>query len=214
MIGVYGGTFDPVHFGHLRPALEVLEAFALSELRFIPCGQPPHRETPQASPLQRLTMVESAIAGVPGFVADAREIQRSGPSYMIDTLRSMQAEQPDQALCLLLGMDAFAGLHRWHDWHGIPELCNLLIMHRPEFDPTQVIRHAELQQLVMEHQVHDRSQFNNSRAGKLMFYPVTQLDISSTRIREAIRQRHSVRYLLPDEVIAVIEQDSIYQVRG
>lgn len=211
MIGVYGGTFDPVHYGHLRPALEVFEAFALSELRFVPCGQPPHRNLPEAVPAQRLAMVERAIAGVPGFVADAREIQRSGPSYMIDTLRSLHTELSEQALCLILGMDAFAGFHSWHEWRAIPELCNLLVMHRPEFEPAQVIQDTELQQLINDCQVHDSSQFSHARAGKLMFYPVTQLDISSTRIREAIRQRRSVRFLLPDEVIAVIEQDGIYQ---
>jgi nicotinate-nucleotide adenylyltransferase len=210
MIGVYGGTFDPIHYGHLRPALEILEAFALPEIRFIPCGQPPHRTSPVASPTQRLAMVECAISGVPEFVADAREIQREGPSYMIDTLRSLQREQEGARLCLLLGMDAFAAFHTWHDWRGILGLCNLLVMHRPEFEPAQVIRDAELRQLIAECQVGDKSQFSHSLAGKLMFYPVTQLDISSTRIRDAIRQQRSVRYLLPAEVIAMIEQEHIY----
>lgn len=211
MIGVYGGTFDPVHYGHLRPALEVYEAFGLSELRFIPCGQPPHRDAPLASAEQRLAMVEQAISNEPGFVADAREIRRSGPSYMVDTLRSLQAEQPDQALCLLLGMDAFAGFHQWHEWRVIPDLCNMVVMQRPEFVPEQVIRDAELQQWVAASKLDDRSQFCRSRSGKLMFYPVTQLNISSTRIREAVRLQQSLRYLLPDSVMALIEREAIYQ---
>lgn len=210
MIGVYGGTFDPIHYGHLRPALEILEAFALSQIRFIPCGQPPHRTPPHASAAQRLAMVQRAIEGVPGFVSDAREIERSGPSYMIDTLRSLQAEFSEHNLGLLLGMDAFAAFHTWHDWRGILQLCNVLVMHRPDFDPAQVIQAAELKQLVANDQVQDASLFSNSRAGKLMFYPVTQLDISSTRIRDAIQLQRNVRFLLPDSVIALIEQDGIY----
>lgn len=210
MIGVYGGTFDPIHYGHLRPALEILEAFGLSQIRFIPCGQPPHRNLPHATAAQRLAMVQQAIGGVPRFVCDAREIQREGTSYMIDTLRSLQTEMAGHSLCLLLGMDAFAALHTWHDWRGIPALCNVLVMHRPEFEPAQVIQDAELKQWVADAQVQDITTFLNSRAGKLMFYAVTQLDISSTRIREAIKQQRSVRYLLPDSVIALIEQEGIY----
>ena len=210
MIGVYGGTFDPIHYGHLRPALEILEAFALSQIRFIPCGQPPHRTPPHASAAQRLAMVQRAIEGVPGFVSDAREIERSGPSYMIDTLRSLQAEFSEHNLGLLLGMDAFAAFHTWHDWRGILQLCNVLVMHRPDFDPAQVIQAAELKQLVANDQVQDASLFSNSRAGKLIFYPLTHLDISSTRIRDAIQLQRNVRFLLPDSVIALIEQDGIY----
>ncbi len=210
MIGVYGGTFDPIHYGHLRPALEILEAFALSQIRFIPSGQPPHRTPPHATAAQRLAMVQRAIEGVSGFVSDAREIQRNGPSYMVDTLRSLQTELPDHNLCLLLGMDAFAAFHTWHDWRDILQLCNVLVMHRPEFEPAQVIQARELKHLMADNLVQDISLFVNSCAGKLMFYPVTQLDISSTRIREAIRQQRNVRFLLPDSVIALIKQDSIY----
>ena len=129
---------------------------------------------------------------------------------MIDTLRDLRQELPDQDLCLLLGMDAFAALHTWHEWRGLVQLCNIVVMHRPEFDPAQVIRDAALQQWVAENQLHDIGQFCGSHVGKVFFYPVTQLDISSTRIREAIKERRSVRYLLPDSVIAMIEQDGIY----
>lgn len=211
MIGIYGGTFDPVHYGHLRTALEVYEAFALSELRFIPCGQPPHRATPIASAQQRQTMLEVALAGLPGFRVDDREIRRDGDSYMVDTLRSLQADSSQTALCLIMGMDAFAAFHTWHEWQAIPGLCNLLVVHRPEFKPEQVIVDTELRQLMAETLVQDRSQFRNSRAGKLMFYPVTQLDISSTSIRKAIGERRNVRFLLPDEVISVIDREGIYQ---
>lgn len=211
MIGVYGGTFDPVHYGHLRPVLEVYEALALSEVRFIPCGQPPHRDAPQANPQQRQAMLEAAVAGQPGFVVDDRELRRGGTSYMIDTLRSLRDDIPDNALCLILGSDAFAAFHTWNSWREILDQCNLLVMHRPEFDPDEVIVDPDLRRLVARAQVQDRSQFRNNRSGKLMFYPVTQLDISSTVIRTAIKEWRSTRFLLPDAVISVIDREGIYQ---
>lgn len=210
MIGIYGGTFDPVHFGHLRTALEILEALPLSQLRFIPCGQPPHREAPHATAAQRVKMLQHAIAGVPGFVCDTREVERSGPSYMIDTLRSLHHDLPEQNLCLIIGMDAFAAFHTWKDWRAILQQCNLLIMHRPEFEPERVIQNPALKSLVATSQADEMPGFVASKAGQLLFLPVTQLDISSTRIREAVRNNSNVRYLLPDAVIEFIQQERIY----
>lgn len=155
-------------------------------------------------------MLQRAIEGIPGFVCDAREVERDGPSYMIDTLRSLQKDLPGQHLCLILGMDAFAAFHTWKDWQDILQVCNLLVMHRPEFEPEHVIQHEELKSLVATNLVGDMSSFVDSAAGKLMFFAVTQLDISSTRIRDAIKQGKNMRYLLPDNVIDIIEQDRIY----
>lgn len=110
MIGIYGGTFDPVHYGHLRTALEVREAVGLDEIRFMPCRHPPHRSAPTATPAQRLKMLELALAGAePGFRIDLREFHRDGPSYMVDTLASLRSEVGDTPLCLILGLDAFGG---------------------------------------------------------------------------------------------------------
>ena len=119
MIGILGGTFDPVHFGHLRPALEVMQALALEEIRFIPNRLPPHREPPWLDADTRRRLLQIAIAQTPGFVLDERELQRDGPSYMVDTLQSLRVDFPDSALCLVIGMDAFAGLPRWHRWQEI-----------------------------------------------------------------------------------------------
>jgi len=211
MIGVYGGTFDPIHFGHLRPAMEILQAFGLSQIRFIPCGVPPHRDAPHATPEQRVAMLECAIEGVPEFVCDTREIQRGGPSYMLDTLRSLQATAGDEAYCLILGMDAFAAFHTWHQWRDILGYCNLLVMQRPEFEAEKVITAAQLIELVQQVRVMDVTKFIQEAPGKLIFYPVTQLDISSSRIRELNAQRRSLRFLMPDRVIALIEEQGIYQ---
>jgi nicotinate-nucleotide adenylyltransferase len=210
MIGVYGGTFDPIHFGHLRPAMEILQAFGLSQIRFIPCGVPPHREAPRATPEQRVAMLECAIEGVPEFVCDTREIRRDGPSYMLDTLRSLQATTADEACALILGMDAFAAFHTWHRWRDILGYCNLLVMQRPEFAAEQVLSEPQLLELVREARVPGVAEFVNEAPGKLLFYPVTQLDISSSRIREWITQGRSLRYLMPERVIALIEEQGIY----
>ncbi|MFJ2322652.1 nicotinate-nucleotide adenylyltransferase, partial [Pseudomonas sp. NPDC087817] len=134
-IGVLGGTFDPVHIGHLRGALEVAEALALDELRLTPSARPPHRDTPQVSAQDRLAMVECAVAGVPPLVVDARELQRDKPSYTIDTLELMRAEMPAETqVFLLLGWDAFCGLPTWHRWEELLQHCHILVLQRPDAD--------------------------------------------------------------------------------
>ena len=132
MIGILGGTFDPVHFGHLRPALEARQALGLDEIRLIPCNVPPHRPQPFASARQRLTMLQGAIAGHAGFVIDERELHRDGPSYTLDTLLSLHADIKGVDLCLLLGMDAFRGLTSWHRWHELIDHCHIVVMTRPD----------------------------------------------------------------------------------
>ena len=173
-IGIYGGTFDPVHYGHLRPAMDVYEAFALDEIRFIPCGQPPHRTQPVASAQQRLAMLHRAIADNPVFKVDDREVSRAGPSYMIDTLHSLRTDMPEADLYLILGMDAFAGFDRWHRWQDILLLCKLIITHRPEFEPDKVQLNTVLQQLVSTTQVMVPAELLRGSSGKLTFFAVTQ----------------------------------------
>ncbi len=130
-IGLFGGTFDPIHYGHLRTAFELLQALKLSQVRFLPTGSPPHREVPMAEPVLRLQMVRAAVAAQSGFVVDDREIRRQGLSYSIDTLTELRADFPQHSLCLLLGMDAFLGLPTWHRWREIFELCHVVVAHRP-----------------------------------------------------------------------------------
>jgi len=120
-IGVFGGTFDPIHYGHLRTAFEMLQALRFEEVRFIPCGDPPHRGETYAKATQRLQMVQVAVDGQSGFVVDERELKREGPSYSFDTLKSLRAEFPRRSLGLILGMDAFLGLPGWHRWGELLE---------------------------------------------------------------------------------------------
>jgi nicotinate-nucleotide adenylyltransferase len=207
MIGVLGGTFDPVHNGHCRIALEIYQQLSLDELRFVPCRQPPHRSMPQAGGEQRLAMLQLAIAGQPEFIVDERELRRDGPSYMVDTLASMRAEEPDVSLCLILGGDAFAGLMSWHHWRQILDLAHLVIAHRPG---AGLILEGELLEVYQRCQVRDVSALQASSAGRIFLCPVTQLDISSTRIREQQKGGGSARYLLPDDVWVYMQQQQLY----
>ena len=208
MLGIFGGTFDPVHFGHLRPALEVKQALALDELRFIPCNVPPHRGVPVASASQRLSMLQLALEGVPGCVIDQRELQRTGPSYMVDTLASLRVEQGHRPLCLIMGLDAFLGLDRWHQWQRLLELAHIVVTTRPG---SRLPEHGEVVNLVNRCRSEDPSALRSSAAGLIYFQAVTQLDISATTIREAVRAKRDIHFLLPEAVRLYIEREGIYR---
>ena len=193
MIGVLGGTFDPVHFGHLRPALEVMQAIGLAQVRFLPNRIPPHRETPWLNVDNRLELLKTAISDQPGFELDQRELQREGHSYMVDTLESLRTDFPSHPVCLILGMDAFLGLKQWHQWQRIPELCHLVVTTRPGFE----ISEDFIQQLPAT-PVTKASGLFEVAAGRILLQSVTQLDISASHIRAMLSKGQSVR--LPDEV--------------
>ncbi|MHA1568992.1 MAG: nicotinate-nucleotide adenylyltransferase [Alphaproteobacteria bacterium] len=208
MLGIFGGTFDPVHFGHLRPALEVQQALGLEEVRFIPAGQPPHREAPLASVEQRLAMLQAAITDQDGFVIDEREIRRAGPSYMVDTLQSLRDELGDTPLCLILGYDAFLGLPQWHQWQRLGELAHLVVAHRPGWDHSEL---PETLQALRQRQVCDLPGLKSRPAGGMVFVEVTRLAISATRIRNEVRAGRDIRYLLPDRVYTLIQEQQLYR---
>jgi len=208
MIGIFGGTFDPVHHGHLRVALELYQQLGLDEVRFIPCRQPPHRSMPLASDAQRLAMLQLALSGQSGFVIDERELQREGPSYMVDTLTSIRAEVGDVPVCLIVGADAFAKLAGWHHWRHLIELAHIVIAHRPG---NAFLLEDELLALYQRCQVDDAAELSRSQAGHILRCQVTQLDISSVKIREELANGRSVRYLVPEDVWAYIQQQGLYQ---
>lgn len=213
MIGILGGTFDPIHFGHLRPALELYETLGLAEMRFVPNGRPPHREDAAATAEQRLQMVERAVAGQPGFVVDDREVRRAGPSYTVDTLAELRRELDGVPLCLCLGMDAFLGLHTWHEWARIPTLAHLVVSHRPGWSLQPTGLPDALRALVADGLVDSAAELEEAAAGRILLQAVTQLDISATAIRARVREGHSARYLLPDSVVGYILEQDIYRRR-
>ncbi len=211
MIGVFGGTFDPVHLGHLRPALELYESLALDELRFVPCGRPPHREPPRARAEDRLAMLRAAVRGQPGFVVDTRELERPGPSYMVDTLHSLRHQfGPARPLLLLLGLDAFLGLESWHRWERLAELAHLVVAHRPGFVPADLLRHPGLWALVSSSRAEDTGELRAAPAGRVLFRQVTQLDISASGIRRLLAAGRDIRYLVPEAVREIIAARRIY----
>lgn len=213
MIGVFGGTFDPIHCGHLRPALDCLQALALDQVRFVPLRVAVHRPQPLASAEQRFAMVEAAIEGQPGFLADPRELKRKGGSFSFDTLMSLRAELgAERPLCLLVGADAFAGFLGWYRPTEILSLAHLVVMGRP--GPAHLFSAGmsrELKGLLDERGCDRREALAAAPSGCILRQPVTSLDISSTRIRGLIGQGLSPRYLLPDPVLALIEEAGLYR---
>lgn len=204
MIGVYGGTFNPVHYGHLRTALEVAELFELEQLRLIPCRLPAHRQQPDVAAEMRLEMLKLAAADTPGFYVDRRELDREGPSYMVDTLQSLHAEHPDSGLLLFVGADAFAGLANWHQWRRLFDYAHVVVMTRPNGQK------QALPDFLRQRVCEDRRQLLQQRAGRLFFQTVTALDISATAIRDLLARGRNPKFLLPDKVIAYIRRHQLY----
>lgn len=207
MIGVLGGTFDPIHFGHLRTALELREGLGLEQVRIIPCREPPHREAPVASPEARLAMAKLGIAGQSGLIVDEREMDREGPSYMVDTLATLTTDFPGTGIGLILGTDAFLGLPDWHRWREILDLAHLLVVQRPGWSPP---RTGIVADLLAKRRCESRAQMEEPGAGGILLCTVTRLEIAATAIRAQLAAGKSARFLLPDPVLAYIRAHRAY----
>jgi len=205
-----GGTFDPIHFGHLRLAEEMAEGLGLERVLFIPAGQPPHRGSPRTAAIHRLEMVRRAIAGNPRFEADAREVASPNPSYTVDTLTALRAEVGfEQPLWLLLGADAFLGLPTWHEWRRLFELANIAVAARPG---ARLLQSDTLPD-ELKQEVSQRQQATGAAAGpagSVLLRQMTPLDISATAIRDTLARQGSARYLLPDAVLDYIHKHQLY----
>jgi len=206
-IGVFGGTFDPIHYGHLRTAFELWQELRLTEVRFLPTGSPPHRDRPYASPELRLRMVQAAVAAEPAFVVDDREVRRSGLSYSVDTLTELRQELPGRSLCLILGMDAFLGLPNWHRWRELLRLTHIVVAHRPGWKaPTS----GPLGEVMVDHGTGTVRDLHEAPAGRIYVHAVTQLEISSTELRQIIETGRDPRYLVPESVREIIRETRSY----
>jgi nicotinate-nucleotide adenylyltransferase len=210
-VGIFGGTFDPIHFGHLRTAFELLHALRLAEVRLVPAGNPPHRGIPLCDARHRLDMVRAAVADQPGLIVDDREVRREGPSYTVLTLRELRDEAPGRPICLLLGMDAFLGLPQWHEWRSVFDLAHVVVAHRPGWIAPVAGTLGELLAVRGTQRVED---LHESVAGRIHVRPVTQLEISSTDLRDLIVAGQDPRYLLPDAVRALIRDTGCYHPRA
>lgn len=204
MIGIFGGTFDPVHYGHLRSALELKALFELDQVRLIPCARPSHRSQTAASAGQRLEMLALAVGNQHELVIDAQELQREGYSYTIDTLTALRRRY-SQTLLLFIGSDAFNQLTTWHRWQELFDLAHVVVITRPD----TVLN--SLNHFFKKRLIHDKTLLKKHNAGGLFFQEITQLAISATAIRGMIALGCSPRFLLPDAVIDYITQHQLYK---
>lgn len=211
-IGIFGGTFDPIHFGHLRPMLELKERLGLERVHLIPCNIPPHRGEPHASAEQRCAMLQLAIDDEAGLQLDRRELLRPGPSYMVDTLKSLREEYGGQRpLCLIIGGDAFLGLPSWYHWQELVQLAHIVVTHRPGWELDEGVLEQPLRELLVEHRLAAPQQLALAPAGGVLLQTVTQLDISATEIRRLVAAGNSANFLLPQPVWDYIRQHNLYR---
>ena len=206
-IGVFGGRFDPIHYGHLRTAFELLQALNFEEIRFMPCGNPPHRDQAYADAEIRFEMVAAAIEGQHGFVIDDRELSRKGPSYSVDSLNTLRTDFPLRSIALIIGMDAFINLPKWHQWQEILQLSHIVVAHRPGWRLPDMGPLGELLTTKGTHRVDD---LHEAKSGHIYIHDVTQLEISSSEIRELISLNRIPRFLMPDSVCEIIKRTRCY----
>lgn len=210
-VGVFGGTFDPIHYGHLRSALELCERLRLSQLRLMPCAVPAHRESPHCSAQQRAAMVELAVRGESHLVYDGRELQRSGPSYTIDSLMELRAELGESiSLNLVMGCDAVLGINSWHRWEEILNWAHVLVIARPGW---QLPERGEVSRWLAQHRLDEPRGLVEKGSGSVYIEQLRPLDISSTEIRHLLQNGQSVRYLMPEPVLDYIEEHGLYETK-
>jgi nicotinate-nucleotide adenylyltransferase len=216
-IGILGGTFDPIHYGHLRFAGAVRSALGLAQVRVIPAGVPPHRAAPVASPQDRMAMTQLGCAAFPGLQPDDREIRRAGPSYTVDTLQDLHNEDRTRPLALLLGADALQGLEGWHRWQQLFTLAHLIVVERPGSTFDVATLPPQLREQWERRLTTDPSRLARQLAGSIMRVAVAPQPISATAIRAALAQgaagHAKVAGLLPATVLAYIERNQLYRPR-
>lgn len=210
LVGILGGTFDPIHFGHLRIAEEVADALDLCEVRFIPAGTPNLRSAPVASAAHRAAMVTRAIQGNPRFVLDERELKRPGISYTVDTLLELRQKlEASAAFCLVIGSDAFARIESWYRWRELFDLAHIAVVERPGYPAGRGLTSA-LKAQWEARSTSSPQDLESARAGHVISVPTTFLEISASAIRSRIEAGKSVRYLLPDSVLDYIQAHRLY----
>ncbi len=207
-IGILGGTFDPIHIGHLRPAIEARDALGLAEVRLLPNHIPPHRANPFCSSEQRLAMVALAAAENPGFVVDERELQRDKPSWTIDTLIELKQELPDTPVCFLMGMDSLLGLPSWHRWQELLEHAHLVVSKRPGWQP---VYPSEVAGLLARHHPRVAQDLHRPRQGPVWIADHLRIGLSAPPLRALLAAGQDPRYLLPAPVADYIRRHRLYQ---
>ena len=210
LYALFGGTFDPIHFGHLRPVEALAQQVGLKKVTLLPNNVPPHRPQPEASARQRVEMLRCAIATRPLFDIDTRELERDTPSWTVATLEALRAERgAEQPLGFIIGQDSLLTLAKWHRWQDLLSLCHLLVCQRPGY-ATQM-ETPEMQQWLDAHRAQHAEQLHQSPAGLIWLADTPLLDISATEIRQRRHQGQSCTDLLPDAVIDYIDRAGLYR---
>lgn len=210
IIGIFGGTFNPIHNGHLSLAESVIDTLHCSQIRFIPAALPPHKTTPAVSAKHRAAMVQLAIQKYPAFVLDNCELERQGPSYTIETLHLLRHQMPDKALCLIMGQDSYQKLPTWHRWLELLDYCHLLVVHRADTENTLPPHAEHTEKLVSIEQAPQA--FTTEPHGLISYLPFTPPDISSTRIRDQLAGADGLSLNeIPPQVLKYIQQNHLYK---
>lgn len=208
-IAVFGGTFDPVHFGHLRSAVEAREALGVETVRFIPSNIPPHREAPRATPAQRVAMLKLAIDDMPGFEIDERELARAGNSYTVDTLRSIRDEIGSaMPLTTVIGFDAFRSLDEWHEWRALLDYAHIAVMERPGYSDADLS--ASMQAFAKDKTVAEAACLSTRPSGMLCRLRLSQIGFSASAVREILAAGKSPAFMMPSEVVSYIYDNGLY----
>lgn len=208
-VAILGGTFNPIHNGHLRSALELVELLGLERLHLMPSANPPHRGAPACPAGCRADMVELAVAGEPRLVCDRRELARSGPSWTVDSLTGLRAEYgPERSLGLVMGCDALLGLDRWHRWQALLDFAHVIVIARPGW---RLPAAGAVAEWLADHQIKDARALRERPAGGVLVLELRPLAISSTEIRALCSGGRSARYLLPEPVLDYIETHRLYR---
>tara|TARA_Y100001935_G_C17311592_1_gene516884 strand:- start:10185 stop:10850 length:666 start_codon:yes stop_codon:yes gene_type:complete len=207
-IGVLGGTFDPIHLGHLSIAIDAINLLGTKNIRFIPSNIPVHRSIPQANANHRMAMIELLANEDKRIIADPREVARKGESYMIETIRSLKTDFPSKVICLILGNDAFNEFLTWKDPDEILSLSHIIVMKRPGVIDTN---NEAIVRLLKNHKCTKIEEMESNNFGKILFYPATQINISSSDVRVKIKENKDLSGTLHPKIISYISENNLYK---
>lgn len=199
LIGILGGTFDPVHYGHLRPVSDLARQLKFFRVHYVLSARPPHRNPPVASITHRYNMLKLALDAYPQFVPDDQEIQRPGPSFTVWTIRKMRQRYRDDCLCLILGMDAYLGMHKWYRWPDIIALANIVVLPRPGWKRDRCRGTPDAVDLA------------GRTSGTVFYADARELPITATEIRRKLGEGQNLSDEIPDEVLTYIRRNQIYR---
>lgn len=206
--GIFGGTFDPIHIGHIEPVIEAAKQVNIDKIALMPCHIPTHKSVSSTSSHHRLEMAKLTCQQYPIFYPDDREIKRGKPTYSIDTLRELRQEYPTHPLCFFIGMDSLLTINSWYQWQELFDLCHFIVCQRPDHD-TEFS--AEIVRLLQCRQVSDTTELHNNLAGKIYIASTKQIAVSSTALRQRLHDNVPVDSLIPESVINYILQYKLYQ---